>query len=172
MCEPWVVAKTGLSVAEHQRRTVDNYLELIDLAPDLGFVPVLQGWEMDDYHRHADAYADAGVDLTALPVVGIGSVCRRQASRQIAGIFDSLLQRGLRMHGFGVKIAGLGMYADSLVSADSLAWSYGARQDAQRGIRHCSKKTCANCLHYALSWRERVLRGLGTRQMSLFGGAA
>lgn len=172
MCEPWVVAKTGLSVAEHQARTVENYLTLIDLAPDLPFIPVLQGWVLEDYHAHADAYAAAGVDLTEQPVVGIGSVCRRQATGQIAGIFDALSARGLKMHGFGVKTAGLAQYADQLVSADSLAWSYGARQDAAKGIRHCSKKTCANCLHYALAWRERLLRGLGSRQMSLFGGAA
>jgi hypothetical protein len=25
---------------------------------------------------------------------------------------------------------------------------------------------------YALAWRDRLLHGLGTRQMSLFGGAA
>lgn len=174
MCEPWVVAKTGLSVAEHQRRTVENYLELMDLAPDLGFIPVLQGWEMDDYLRHADAYAEAGVDLAALPVVGIGSVCRRQATGQIAAIFDMLRAEGLSMHGFGVKSAGLAQYADQLVSADSLAWSYGARQDARAGIRHCSKKSCANCLHYALSWRDKVLRAVEGRQyaLPLYGGAA
>lgn len=172
MCEPWVLDKTGLTVTEHQERTVENYLELHALAPDLPFVPVLQGWERDDYHRHADAYTAAGVDLTTQPVVGIGSVCRRQATGQIVDIFDSLHTRGLRMHGFGVKIEGLAKYADALVSADSLAWSYWARRDASKGIRHCSKNTCANCLHYALTWRERVLRTLGTRQLSLFGGAA
>lgn len=173
MCEPWVIAKTGLSVAEHQARTVENYLTLVDLAPDLPFIPVLQGWELADYHDHADAYAAAGVDLENQPVVGIGSVCRRQATGQIAGIFDSLQARGLHMHGFGVKTAGLAMYADTLTSADSLAWSYGARQDARAGIRHCSKNTCANCMHYALSWRERLLTNLGRRQMAFsFGGAA
>lgn len=172
MCEPWVIAKTGLSVPEHQARTVENYLTLHDLAPDLPFIPVLQGWELADYHAHADAYTAAGVDLSGQPVVGIGSVCRRQASGQIAGIFDSLIERGLHMHGFGVKSQGLSLYADALTSADSLAWSYGARQDALRGIRHCAKKTCANCLHYALSWRERVLRKLEGRQLSLFSGGA
>lgn len=172
MCEPWITAKTGKTVAEHQALTVENYLILRDLAPDLPFIPVLQGWELADYHAHADAYAAAGVDLTSRPVVGIGSVCRRQATGQIAGIFDSLMARGLQMHGFGVKSQGLAQYADQLVSADSLAWSYAARQDALRGIRHCAKKTCANCLHYALAWRERVLRTIGTRQLTLFGGAA
>lgn len=172
MCEPWVLAKTGLTVAQHQARTVDNYLELVALAPDLDFAPVLQGWELDDYQRHADAYADAGVDLTAQPVVGIGSVCRRQATGQITWIFESLRHRGLQMHGFGVKTEGLAQYADLLVSADSLAWSYNARKLARAGYRGCDKNTCANCLHHALAWRQRVLGGLETRQLSLFGGAA
>lgn len=173
MCEPWVVEKTGLTVAEHQERTVENYLILREMAPNLPFIPVLQGWELADYHRHADAYAEAGVDLTSQPVVGIGSVCRRQATGQIAGIFDSLQARGLRMHGFGVKSAGLSLYADQLVSADSLAWSYGARKEARAGKRgKCGKATCSNCLHAALEWRERVLRTLDTRQLTLMGSVA
>lgn len=173
MCEPWVLAKTGLSVAEHQSRTVENFLTLRALAPELPFIPVLQGWEVDDYHRHVEQYAAAGIDLRAERVVGIGSVCRRQATGAIAGVFDSLMsEHGMSMHGFGVKSAGLAQYADALTSADSLAWSYAARQDALRGVRHCAKSTCANCLHYALAWRERVLRAVETRQMSLIGGAA
>jgi hypothetical protein len=133
MCEPWVIAKTGLTVAEHQARTVENYLTLRDLAPDLPFIPVLQGWELADYHAHADAYAAAGVDLTQ-PVVGIGSVCRRQATGQIAGIFDSL--HGPRASDARLRRQdrkGSPVYADALTSADSLAWSYGARQDAEQG---------------------------------------
>lgn len=170
MCEPWITAKTGLTVAEHQARTVENYLLLRDLAPDLPFIPVLQGWELDDYHAHAEAYTSAGVDLTDEPIVGIGSVCRRQATGQIAAIFDSLRARGLQMHGFGVKAAGLSLYADQLSSADSLAWSYGARKAARHGVvGECGKNTCANCLHAALEWRDRVLRTLNTRQMTLWG---
>jgi hypothetical protein len=172
MCEPWITAKTGRTVTEHQSRTIDNYLHLRALAPELPFIPVLQGWELPDYLRHADAYDAAGVDLTALPTVGVGSVCRRQASGQIAGILDALAARGYRLHGFGVKSAGLGLYADSLVSADSMAWSYRARQEALRGARRsCGKNTCSHCLHYALDWRSTVLRTLAGRQLSLFAPA-
>jgi len=49
MSEPIMLAKTGLTVAVHQARTVANYLALRDLAPDLPFIPVLQGWRLDDY---------------------------------------------------------------------------------------------------------------------------
>jgi hypothetical protein len=171
MCEPTVLTKTGLTVTEHQARTIENYLTLRDLAPDLPFIPVLQGWELADYLRHADAYTAAGVDLTAQPLVGVGSVCRRQSTAEIAWIFDTLNQRGIRLHGFGVKTEGLAGYADSLTSADSLAWSYNARKLARTGYRGCDKNTCANCLHHALAWRDRILRSTATRQPSLFGGA-
>lgn len=158
MCEPWVIEKTGLSVPEHQRLTIENYLELKSLAPDLGFIPVLQGWELEDYLRHCDAYAAAGVDLAAQPVVGVGSVCRRQGTEQIAEIFRALSARGLKMHGFGVKSSGLVKYAGHLASADSLAWSYTARRNAKGN--DCGKNNCANCMHFALEWRDRILNKL------------
>jgi hypothetical protein len=77
MCEPWIIAKTGLSIAEHQRRTVENYLTLRTLAPDLPFIPVIQGWRRSDYLACVEMYVEAGVDLATAPVVGLGSVCRR-----------------------------------------------------------------------------------------------
>ncbi|MFI8977394.1 hypothetical protein ACIGO9_31260 [Nocardia asteroides] len=42
-------AGTGLSVREHQRRTVENFLELHALGPDVPFIPVLQGQSVSDY---------------------------------------------------------------------------------------------------------------------------
>jgi len=154
MCEPFMLAKTGLTVAEHQGRTVVNYLELRELAPDLPFVPVLQGWTLDDYLRCVDMYDMAGVDLAALPTVGVGSVCRRQHASEIAWIVGTLARQGLRLHGFGVKTLGLGIYARHLVSADSMAWSFRGRHVAGCSISH---KTEANCMPFALAWRRRVL---------------
>ena len=170
MCEPWITAKTGLTVTEHQQRTVDNYLQLRDMAPDLPFVPVLQGWELDDYHRCADLYEQAGVDLTTAHTVGVGSVCRRQGETSIAVILESLHDRGLALHGFGVKTEGLQLAAPFLRSADSLAWSYGARY--RQPLPECrGHKTCANCLRWALRWRDRILADLRYQQSTL-GGAA
>jgi hypothetical protein len=107
MCEPFMVERTGLSVAEHQHRTVASYLELRALAPDLPFIPVVQGWQLADYLACLELYASAGVDLAALPRVGLGSVCRRQSTGQIAVIVTELARRGLRLHGFGIKTSGL-----------------------------------------------------------------
>ena len=54
MCEPFITTRTGLSVAEHQRRTVTSLLALRDLDPGLPVIPVLQGWTITDYLRCAD----------------------------------------------------------------------------------------------------------------------
>jgi hypothetical protein len=169
MCEPPMLARTGLTVAEHQARTVANYLQLRTLAPDLPFIPVLQGWRLEDYLHCVRLYADAGVDLAALPLVGLGSVCRRQSTAEIAVIVTVLASLGLRLHGFGVKTSGLHLYGHLLASADSMAWSYAARREPALPGCH-SHRNCANCLIYATAWRTRVLAAVTARgcQPTLF----
>jgi hypothetical protein len=169
MCEPVMIERTGLSVREHQERTVTSYLELRSLAPELPIIPVVQGWQLADYLRCVGLYTSAGVDLAALPVVGLGSVCRRQSTDEIAVIVETLAAAGIRMHGFGVKTAGLHLYGQRLASADSMAWSYAARRQPPLPD-HTTHKNCANCLDYATRWRSRILSGIKARghQDSLF----
>jgi hypothetical protein len=159
MCEPDMLKRTGLSVEEHQRLTIENYIELSALAPDLPWVPVLQGWEMGDYFEHVEAYARAGVDLVARPLVGVGTVCRRQNTARISSLLHCLRHDGLRLHGFGFKRQGLRLAAEDLVSADSMAWSFTARRNP--GIPGHTHKSCANCMEYALEWRAETLESLG-----------
>lgn len=168
MCEPFVVGKTGLSVKVHQERTVENYLTLRATAPDLPFIPVLQGWTLDDYLGCVDLYASAGVDLTNLPLVGIGSVCRRQNTSEVDHIVSTVAGLGIKLHGFGVKTAGLTRYAGQLASADSLAWSFRARRSP--AMPGCTHAACASCPKFALKWREKVLRRTDNEQLRL--GAA
>ncbi|QFP94829.1 queuine tRNA-ribosyltransferase [Mycobacterium phage Marshawn] len=165
MCEPDMIAKTGLSVVEHQRRTVANYIELCTLWAEVSdaecpFMPVLQGYAVEDYLRCMDMYAEAGVDLKAVPLVGVGSVCRRQASSEIREVFEAILARDpeLPVHGFGVKTAGLREYGHLLTTADSMGWSYNARRnhDNERLALGCTHKHCGNCMKWALRWRENI----------------
>ena len=145
------------AVRIHQRLTVDNAVELRRLAPDLPFIRVLQGRNLEDYKYCAHLYAEAGFDLAAEPVVGLGSVCRRQGTEEIGEIVTTFAGLGLNLHGFGVKSAGIAEYGDLLISADSMAWSFGARREPKMtGCRHRAKN-CANCPTYALAWRSRVL---------------
>lgn len=200
MCEPIIISGgrvgplrfvgTGLSVAEHQRRTVANYRQLRDLAPDLPIIPVLQGWERDDYLRCIELYDRAGVDLAAAPLVGVGTVCRRQHTGAAGEILAAIRAAGVpRLHGFGFKVAGLLAHRHLLTSADSLAWSYDGRRlphtlrgrggrgpHTACGTVHPSRlgrppaRTCANCPTYAYQWRDRLVRRVAGRpvQPALF----
>lgn len=166
MCEPWILAKTGRTIAEHQQLTIESVLLLRELVPTVHIIPVLQGWELDDYLRHIDLYATHGIALRSEPVVGLGSVCRRQASSQISLIVSVIASRGINLHGFGVKADGIDSYGLLLASADSFAWSYGAR----RTIGHCPHglvKWEANCPERARTWREAVLARIRPVQMGL-----
>lgn len=145
MCEPWILEKTGLTVERHQRTSVENYLLLTRLAPEMPWAPVVQGWAFDDYLRHVGMYADAGVNLAALPVVGLGSVCRRQDTGMVEGLIRDLHGRGLRVHGFGFKLKGLRKVAPYLASADSMAWSFAARRQPPHAWLHAPqlRELCA-----------------------------
>jgi hypothetical protein len=167
MCEPDIIkgkwhpdprkrfVGTKLSVAEHQRRTIANYLELLELAPDLPWMPVLQGWSIADYWHHVEAYARAGVDLASLPRVGVGTVCRRQDTPQAHAIMGSLHGEGLRLHAFGFKLTGLRSSAPYITSADSLAWSQNARRNPP--IPGHTHEHCSGCIEWAMTWREDAL---------------
>lgn len=156
MCEPFILAKTRSSVESHQRRTVRNYVGLMEQAPDIPWVPVLQGWQPSDYLRCIDLYTQYRVDLTKCTTVGVGSICRRQGEVRIALLLDELYRHGLKLHGFGIKLKGLELAAHSLASADSMAWSFDARRKPTQ-CGSATHKNCANCLIYAKEWRERVL---------------
>lgn len=160
MCEPVMLKRTGLTVQDHQRLTIENLLELRELAPDVPWMPVLQGWGVGDYMRHVEAYDRAGVDLAREKIVGVGTVCRRQNTATAAIIMTSLAAEGLALHAFGFKIQGLAVCSAELASADSLAWSYSARRNPPLPGHDARHKNCANCPEYALLWREQALAAI------------
>ncbi len=153
MCEPTARKQTGLTVAEHQQLTIDNFLELRQQLGHL-VVPVLQGWEHDEYLSHVEQYERAGVDLARERVVGLGSVCRRNADGDIGRIVRSLWP--LRLHAYGVKGTAWAELHDVLVSADSMAWSAAGRRQKLPTCSHRAK-SCANCWVYAMRWHRKMI---------------
>jgi hypothetical protein len=153
MCEPVMIQKTGLTVKEHQDRTIRSYVELLDITNghDIRWLPVLQGWCLGDYMEHLEAYAKAGIDLTAKPLVGVGSICRRQHTLRAGIILRYLQSSGVRTHAFGLKTTGLTDVAPFIDSADSMAWSFRARRD------EFASKADRNDMSCALEWRDRLL---------------
>jgi len=131
MCEEFILKKTGLSIAEHQRLTIERYDALLSLVQgtSLPVLPVLQGFRVSDYLNHLDAY---GARLVAGAWVGVGSVCKRNARPgEIADILAAIKNKrpDLRLHGFGLKLTALENreVRELLYSSDSMAWSYPAR---------------------------------------------
>jgi hypothetical protein len=170
MCEPFVreggvfkgqhFAGTGLSVRQHQDLTVENALDLRALAPGVRWLYAVQGYLPGEHARCAELFASAGIDLAEMPLVGLGSVCRRENTPEIGEVVRSLALLRLRLHGFGVKTGGLLRYRRHLASADSEAWSYHyRRRPPLPGCHHGKAGTgnCANCLVGATQWRDRLL---------------
>lgn len=134
MCEPFVLAHTGLSLFEHQWLTIERYEAIrTALDPAIYLMPVLQGYTPQEYLWHIDMWGD---HLPHGAWVGVGSVCKRNSDP--AAIRAVLLaikaeRPDLRLHGFGVKITALASptVRQLLYSADSMAWSYNARRNGR-----------------------------------------
>lgn len=149
MCEPFVLARTGLTLAEHQRLTIERYDRIrAALGEGIYLMPVLQGYCPLEYVAHLAQY---GARLALGAWVGVGSVCKRNSDP--AAIRAVLLavkaeRPDLRLHGFGVKITALASptVRQLLYSADSAAWSYNARRNGRN----------ANDWHEALRFAGRV----------------
>lgn len=159
MCEPIVRAKTGMTTEQHQQLTCLSYCELRRIAPAVPWAPVIQGWEFDDYLRHVEEWSRWQVDLRDQPIVGLGSVCRRQDTRLAEDLVRVLSRDGIKLHLFGFKMGGLGRCHEWAKSSDSLAWSFAARQRNVR-LPGCSHAKCANCEKWALLWRDELLASL------------
>lgn len=140
MCEPFILAKTGLTIEEHQRLTIERYDALVDELQSLfqgeipfHVMPVLQGFAPHDYVNHVRLY---GERLKPEMWVGVGSVCKRQGDpRSIMAVLQAIHRERpeLLLHGFGVKITSLlhpGV-RELLATADSMAWSFAARKQGR-----------------------------------------
>lgn len=130
MCEPFMLERTGLSVEEHQRLTIERYEALLLLNPLVPIMPVLQGYRTSDYLAHLHQYGERLLAQDAW--VGVGSVCRRNGNpSEIADILRTiaLVRPDLRLHGFGLKMLALEHeeVRQYLYSCDSMAWSYPRR---------------------------------------------
>jgi hypothetical protein len=110
MCEPFALARTGLTVAQHQAKTIERFAELRSEAPGVYVLPVLQGFAPADYVAHVRQY---GAQLAAGAWVGVGSVCKRNGNpRAIEAVLLAIRAErpDLRLHGFGLKTTALGLW--------------------------------------------------------------
>lgn len=171
MCEAFMLAKTGLTIADHQRLTIERYDALVAALerhfggpPPFPVLPVLQGYSPADYVRHLVAY---GSRLARGMWVGVGSVCKRNGSPElIASVLKAIarVRPDLLLHGFGVKVTALmhEVVRRLLATADSMAWSFAARKQGRDGNSWVEAAT------YAATVDGIVLRPPQPIQMDMF----
>jgi hypothetical protein len=160
MCEPFMLAKTGLTIEVHQRLTIERYDALVaELERLFGgsipfhVMPVLQGFAPQDYANHVRMYDDR---LKPGMWVGVGSVCKRNGiPEKIIEVLSAIhaVRPDLRLHGFGIKQTSLlhpGVRA-MLYSADSMAWSFAARKQGRDGNSWKEAKAFADRVQGAAS---------------------
>jgi hypothetical protein len=157
MCEPFALEATGKTIEEHQALTVERCDALRQLVPCGYIMPVIQGWEPEDYARHVAMY---GPLLRDGMWVGVGSVCKRNSNASaIENVLGAIYRErpDLKLHGFGLKATALASATvrDLLASADSMAWSYAARMagrnandpaEAEAFVRRIESQEPQTCL--------------------------
>lgn len=139
-CEP-EIAGSHIAVRMRQAETTRVLAECVELAEHAGIpepLPVVQGWHVDDYVRHArdlEPYL-----LGPAPLLGVGSMCRRHVRGrdgliQVVEALDLVLPPAVRLHLFGVKSDGLAALArhHRVASVDSMAWDVEARRRWPKG---------------------------------------
>lgn len=151
MCEPHMLKRTGLTVQDHQRLTIERYDAL--RAADTGgiyIMPVLQGYSPAEYLDHLHMYGDR---LPHGAWVGVGSVCKRNGDPMAIVTVLSAIKHArpdLLLHGFGLKTTALmrGAVRALLHTADSMSWSFAARKQGRN----------ANCPREAAAYQDRIQR--------------
>ena len=156
MCEPFILEKTGMTVEEHQQKTISRYDELLRCETGVYIMPVLQGYEPSDYVRHIRLY---GGRLASGAWVGVGSICKRNGN--IRAIEEVLLaihhaRPDLRLHGFGLKSTTLSsaLVQDLLhrrfygLELSPQGWSEGNGND----WRELRKWTRSRLVHFSLTY--------------------
>ena len=153
--------------ARRRRLVIDN-----SIRPP---IPVLQGYEADDYRYSAELLQQAWEPWRGhylCQMVGLGSVCRRDVHDRRHGILailravEPILPPGTKLHLFGVKGAALRYLAEHplVASADSMAWDFGARAKAARAR---TPNRMAGRIEHMHSWMRRH-RPEVSRQRDLF----
>lgn len=149
MCEPFVLKQAGKTVDEHQRMSIERYDQLLSEDVGVYIMPVLQGYEPEEYVNHIRMYADR---LKPGMWVGVGSVCKRNSNVDTIETVLLAIKKerpDLKLHGFGVKTTALrsGLVRELLETADSMAWSFSARIAGRDGNSWTEAKSFADNIH-------------------------
>jgi hypothetical protein len=157
-CEPGVNRQTWATNRQRIAATVAQARRCLDAAPALPWLPVVQGYTVEDYAACIAHYQTAGIPLA---YAGLGTMCGRpvREARRILRTLG-LWYPQIRWHVFGLH---LGVLRDDLAAAavaswDSYAWNWGkgAKHDACRLHRLAGETWSGYCARLAADYQQRI----------------
>ena len=113
--------------------TVRNAVECIDADPNLPWIPVIQGFSLEEYLHCVDLYEQVGIRLD---YIAVGSVCARKGNlHSIRRILTKIRDRTkARLHSFGLSLTYLkdSQIHNAVYSSDSAAWNWGISKHEEK----------------------------------------
>lgn len=154
----------GANNYERIERTIENAIKLMDLAGDLNWVMVIQGYTPEEYLYSVDRIKEQGL-LT--PIMAIGSLVVRKKIedvRKIISLVRENLPRRIKLHGFGVDLRFIRdlVIFKALYSTDTAAWKWNntSHWEPNWRPRGYMPKTEFDKLKNFEKYREKVLKTL------------
>jgi len=124
-CEPDINRQHILTNKERIEKTVSNAVECFQSEGNYPWIPVIQGYTIEEYLYCVDLYKDVGIPLD---YIAIGSICSRKGNlHTIRRIIRSIYERTkAKIHAFGLSLVYLKdpIIFNLLFSSDSAAWNY------------------------------------------------
>jgi hypothetical protein len=161
-CEPAVDRSILRTNHERIKATIRNQAACLECAPDLPWLPVLQGDSLAE--RAFDLALRLRMGMLPTEYAGIGSVCGRGAiaARRVVKFYTDRLP-GARFHAFGMHVQALDDDAvfGALRSWDSYAWNWGRGQKDVDRPPECYHKPGESWTEYTARlarfyWRETI----------------
>lgn len=134
-CEP-SIANNPAQIRVRQLSTTNAAWEMFTeyRAEPWAWVPTVQGWEVEDYRRHARAMAPLIEMMRGYYCnnpswrVGIGTLCQRADAKMIRAVIRAVASElpGVPLHLWGVKLSAINSpeaLPASAASVDSAAWN-------------------------------------------------
>lgn len=136
-CEDEITSGKPGIVRDRQARTTDLAYQFWNhhAHEPWAWVPTIQGWHPEDYHRHASEMRPLVDQMKVRPRfrVGIGTLCRRERTADIAAIVEAVAAAlpGIPLHLWGTKIRYFEKVPPhpQVVSVDSAAWNFRAHRN-------------------------------------------
>ena len=136
-CEPDINRSHLMTNEDRITKTVYNAVSCYDADKTLPWLPVIQGYTLDEYLHCVDLYNEAGIisDYWA-----VGSLCSRKGElRSIKYLLTNLKELALsnvKVHAFGLNIPYIKdpQIFDLLYSSDSAAWTFNYEWGISKGL--------------------------------------